>query len=159
ITDLVKDGCNELEISIETRADDEGLLEAVWLTGDFGVAGEPGSIRQLVSPPQSVWPLDLPSSGLPYFAGTLALERQIMLPPRATHLAVDAGKGGFFDCAEVFLKEHSLGVRCWPPYRWRLPEEPAADGNVTIRLEITTSAGPAIEGRIFDTNAGRYFEL
>lgn len=159
IPDLVEDGRNELLIRVEAQADDDGLLDALWLTGNFGVAGTPGELRRLVPPAQSVLPLDLPGSGLPHFAGTVVMDREVLLSGENTHLALDAGENGFLDCAEVFLEGRSLGVRCWPPFRWEIPDEFAVEGEATVRLEITTSAGPAIEGRAFDMEAGEYREL
>ena len=158
VADLVSEGANELIVQIETQADDDGLLEAAWLVGSFGVAGDAGETRTLVAPPERALPLDLPASGLPHFAGTLTLEREVTLPDGATHLALDGGDAQFLDCAEVSVDGRRLGVRCWPPYRWELPEGAAGD-SVSVRMEITTSAGPAIEGRAFDAAAGEYVEL
>jgi hypothetical protein len=157
VADLVEAGRNELCIEITVDADDEGLLEAAWLMGSFGVAGRPGA-RTLVAPPERVQPLDLPSSGLPHFSGTLALERKLDLDADTTQLTLDAGESRFLDCAELFIDGRSLGVRCWAPWRWEAPADMAA-AEVTVRLEITTSAGPAIEGRVFDMDAGEYVEL
>lgn len=157
IADCVAPGENALAVVIVVAADDQGLLDALWLTGSFGVAGAPGEVRRLVVPPAAVLPLDLAASGLPHFAGTLALTTDLELPADATHLELAPGGGAFLDCAEVFVGGDSLGVRCWPPYGWALPE--GARGGRSVRLEITTPAGPAIEGRAFDVAAGEYREL
>ncbi|MFW6156211.1 MAG: glycosyl hydrolase, partial [Armatimonadota bacterium] len=159
VANLVEEGLNELLIEIGVYADDDGLLDAAWLTGSFGVAGTPGEMRRLIAPPQSVEPLDLPDAGLPHFAGTLALERTIALTAAPTHLALDGGTERFLDCAEVFLGDRSLGVRCWPPFRWNVPEDLRGAGEAKLRVEITTSAGPAIEGKKFDMDTGEYVEL
>ncbi len=153
------DALNELRITITCEADDDGLLDAAWLVGSFGVEGAPGETRRLVAPPERALPVDFPASGLPHFAGTLALEREVTLVADVTDLVLDAGDGRFLDCAEVFVDGRSLGVRCWPPWRWELPDKLRCDGRVTVRLEITTSAGPAIEGKRFDMDARQYVEL
>jgi hypothetical protein len=127
--------------------------------GSFGVEGKRAERRRLVGPSETVHPLDLSASGLPHFAGTLVLERDVALTDETAHLALNAGEERFLDCAEVSLEGRSLGVRCWPPFRWALPEELRGVGEVTVRLEITTSAGAAIEGKRFDMDAGEYVEL
>ncbi len=159
VAELVRQGDNELLLQLDVHADDGGMLDAAWLVGSFAVAGAADETRQLVAPPENALPLDLPASGLPHFAGTLALERAMALPAADTHLALSPEGDAFLDCAELFVGGRSLGVRCWPPYRWELPEESRGEGSVTVRLEITTSAGPAIEGKAFDMQAGEYVEL
>lgn len=159
VAEIARSGENELLISIEVRADDDGLLDAAWLVGSFGVAGAPDETRRLVAAPDSVLPLDLPASGLPHFAGTVALEREVALSAHATHLVLEPGGDRFLDCAEVFVDGRSLGARCWPPYRWALPEDVRREGNAAVRLEITTAAGPAIEGKRFSMDEGTYIEL
>ncbi len=159
VADLATPGRNVVAITIEAHADDDGLVDALWLAGSFGLGGEPGGRRTITAAPPEVVPLDLPGSGLPHFAGTLALESEIEMAGDETHLTLDAGDERFLDCAELFLGGEGLGVRCWPPYRWRVPDHMRGAGPITVGLEITTSAGPAIEGRAFDAAAGGYREL
>jgi len=159
VAEIVRSGENELLMQLDVHADDGGMLDAAWLVGSFGVAGAADQPRRLVAPPESALPLDLPASGLPHFAGTLALEREIALAAGDTHLAFALEADAFLDCAELFVGERSLGVRCWPPYRWELPADVRGQSNLTVRLEITTSAGPAIEGKAFDMQAGEFVEL
>ena len=159
VAEIVRHGENELTLEIEVNADDGGLLDAAWLVGSFGVAGEPGQTRRLVTPPEEILPLDLPASGLPHFAGTVAVEQEHELREGCTHLRLEEGNGRFLDCAELFVDDRSLGVRCWPPYRWELPDELRGHDEVTVRLEITTAAGPAVEGMQFDAKTRKYVEL
>lgn len=159
VAEIVRHGENELALEIEVDADDGGLLDAAWLVGSFGVAGEPGQTRRLVTPQEEILPLDLPASGLPHFAGTVAVEQEHELRDDCTHLRLEEGNGRFLDCAELFVDGRSLGVRCWPPYRWELPDELREHDDATVRLEITTPAGPAVEAMQFDAKTRKYVEL
>jgi hypothetical protein len=159
IAEVVAPGRNTIAVTIRVEADDHGLTDAMWVTGDFRVEGEPSGVRTIVEPSPTALPLDLPASGLPHFAGTLELEREIALSGGETHLALEPPRDAFLDCAELSVEGRDLGARCWPPYRWELPDVVRGEREVTVRLAITTSAGPAIEGRAFDQKAGQYREL
>ncbi len=158
VAGLVVPGRNVVAIVMQVHADDGGLLDAIWLAGSFGVQQARPAGHRLVEAPVQVWPLDLDASRLPHFSGTLTLERAIQMRGDETEIDLAQTDDAFLDCAELSLNGQSLGARCWPPYRWPLPEGLARAGANDLRLAITTSAGRVIEAMVCDPHTGEYRE-
>ncbi len=159
ISGYAQKGENSISVVMEVEADDEGLVDALWLAGSFGVTPLSDSLRTIVEPPEQVCPLELADCGLPHFAGTLSLKCCVNLTTNYTHLGLATEGNQFIECAQLLLNGEDLGVRCWPPYRWVIPEDLRRMGEAAVTLKITTSAGPVIEGRIYDHQTDEYREV
>src|SRR5690625_6856167 len=88
--------------------------------GDFGVSFDENLCPIVTCPPNMVNSITGPYKGLPYYAGTITLRRNIninTLPDTQTFVVHFKEFEEFHECAEVIINGHSLGVRAWSPYR------------------------------------------
>lgn len=158
ISRRLRPGANTIEVEVDARRLDDGLLDPLLLAGDFAAIVSPPTIG---ARPERGAIEDYAGNGLPYFAGVVEYE----LP-----LVVEAGSPAAPDLLELVFDracdeacEVSLGGGPWRAVPWspRLiplaPGELAADGR--LRVRVHTSLIRAFEGQWFDAVGHRYRDV
>ena len=112
------------------------FLPSAFLCGTFSCErNEDGTITLDVRMPQASFG---PIAGASDYTGTLTYEMSVSIP---------AGKGRILrlntDCActEVSLDGRNLGLRCWAPWEWSVPDE-ISSGRHKLSVGLTTSICP-----------------
>lgn len=162
ILPLLREGVNLLEVEVTAAHDWDGLVDALYVTGSFGVrceqeASENGGAPRavLTAPVLRAGQLDAgPYPGLPYYAGQLSLRRSVTLdslPDEPVFRLTFAGwDEHFHDCAEVFVNGLPLGVRPWTPYEWTGDASLLREGENELEVRVTNTLAGLLEGRRFD---------
>jgi hypothetical protein len=154
VRQFLKQGINNLVVSIEAQRDDDGLRDPLYLSGHFGVAFSNGGMPMITESPTTGELKSAVQAGYPYFAGTLCLSRDISidsLPQQKTFtLAFREWDQHIHDCIEVLVNERSLGICCWSPYCWRGESALLRVGNNTIEFRLTNTLSGMLEGSYFD---------
>lgn len=162
IRPLLREGVNRLEVEVTAEHDWDGLVDALYVIGSFGVrceqeSGESGAAPRhvLTAPVRRVGRLDAgPYPGLPYYAGQLSLRRRVTLdtlPDEPVFRLTFAGwDEHFHDCAEVFVNGLPLGVRPWTPYEWTGDASLLREGENELEVRVTNTLAGLLEGRRFD---------
>jgi len=141
----VNKGKNVIAIRIEIEKLSDGILDALYLFGRFGVKRWRNEFLRLsaVSEKGSLGALD--ELRMPYYAGTVAYTKDIQFakkyPENQFSLSLDKELKDFSDIMEIIVNGHSLGVRAWAPYTftgetsWLKPTR----NRVVVRLTNTLS--------------------
>ncbi|ULL14933.1 hypothetical protein DVH26_11075 [Paenibacillus sp. H1-7] len=155
ITPYIQTGVNEIAVEVTIEHDWNGLIDALYITGDFqtGFDAEQRPVlkRQVVQEqPLSASPFP----GYPYFAGTMSFSRELQLDALPAEdsfeLTFEGLDSEFHDVAEVLVNGISLGARTWMPYRFRGQTSMLAGGTNRIEVRVTNTLIGLLEGKYFD---------
>ncbi|MEH7254038.1 glycosyl hydrolase [Neobacillus niacini] len=147
-------GENILRIVVKVEHDWDGVTDALYLVGDFGVIFNVE--RQLVLSSylstSSLHPG--PYTSYPYYAGTLSFSRKVhldMVPEEEYfELIIEDLDKHFHDCMEVLINGNQLGVKAWSPYQWKGKSNILQPGENTVEVRITNTLIGLLEGKYFD---------
>jgi hypothetical protein len=157
ITSAVKVGSNVLEIRVQVAHDWEGVTDAVYVLGDFGVQLDgDGGVPVLKSAPMQAQSLAVRdyTPGYPYYAGVLEYSRTLHMTEM--DLAETGARMLRFpdwdvhDTVEVLLNGGRLGIRPWTPYVWEIPGSMLRVGDNELTVRVTTTLIGLLEGKYFD---------
>ncbi|MDQ2798822.1 MAG: hypothetical protein M3Y13_04160 [Armatimonadota bacterium] len=155
ITPLLRAGRNQLAVFLDTDERDGGLLNPLYLAGDFGVyqSGEP-ALPCLVSRPATGAFEAWEENGLPYYAGVVEYEAAVELPalPGGNALLADFDFGQPFEsAAEASFNDGPWKPLLWSPRQVCLSPPEIKAGRNLVRLRVYTSLLRAFEGQWFDS--------
>ncbi|MCZ8514698.1 glycosyl hydrolase [Paenibacillus filicis] len=154
IAALVKEGLNELSVEVRIEHDWDGVVDALYLTGDFGVRFDDVSRPELTRVSWRKLPLQAgPYPDYPYYAGTFAFTRTMELPALPAsgtfELSFNGWDPSFHDCAEVLVNGQTLGVRTWSPYRFEGDASLLRQGENRVEVRVTNTLIGLLEGKYF----------
>lgn len=153
ISRYIRSGINTLAVEVEVSHDWDGVVDAIYLLGEFGVRHD-GRMHILTKPPVTCSLSGDVIAGYPYYAGTFLLLRTVEiaeLPEEEMFsLRFSDWDPNFHDCAEVIVNGVPLGARPWTPYVWSGRTELLRQGENEVEVRITTSLIGMLEGKRFD---------
>jgi|GEM_PF-222206 len=153
---LLRPGANQLTVEVEIHHDWQGVTDALYLVGPFGVAFTALHRPVMTALPEVAELQAGPYPGLPYYAGDLVFRRSIELSeqqlPRGDRFRLSWSDldAAFHDCAQVTVNGHPLGLRAWSPYVWEGDSAILQPGANTVEVTVTTTLIGLLEGRYFD---------
>ncbi|MFB9277843.1 glycosyl hydrolase [Cohnella cellulosilytica] len=155
VTALLQKGANELRVEATVRHDWEGVVDPLYLQGDFGAFFDETGGPVLARRPSAVSGIASgPVPGFPYYAGVLSYSRPFVLVelPQTDcfELEFDRWDPHFHDCAEVRVNGISLGVRPWTPYRWSGETQWLREGANEVEVRVTGTLVSFLDGDYFD---------
>lgn len=154
VLDFLRVGENVLCIEGTVSHDFDGVVDAIYLRGDFGVEVHDGLPPVIVQQPTQGHLRGGVQPGYPYYAGTLLFRSQLTLSDLPTNsefeLSFKDWDPHFHDCADVLVNGISLGTRVWTPYRWRGDTGLLKSGFNTLEVKVTNTLVQTLEGRFFD---------
>jgi hypothetical protein len=153
----LKPGLNSLTVEVTVEHDWDGVVDALYLCGDFAVQFDDSGRPALSEPRKKSTLHSGPIDGYPFYAGTIAFKRLEELEnvsggdtfDRFTMRLLD-GDPHFHDCAEVLVNGHSLGVRSWSPYEWSGSSSLLREGMNEIEVKVTNTLIGLLEGKTFN---------
>ncbi|WP_185602291.1 glycosyl hydrolase [Paenibacillus sp. 598K] len=153
---LLQPGKNQLTVEVEIHHDWQGVTDALYLVGPFGVSFAAPHRPVMTALPEVAELQAGPYPGLPYYAGDLVFRRSIELSeqqlPRGDRFQLSWSDldAAFHDCAQVMVNGHPLGLRAWSPYVWDGDSAILQPGANTVEVTVTTTLIGLLEGRYFD---------
>lgn len=159
---LLRLGDNHCSVQIMVGDDSHGVVDALYLVGDFGVRLNRDGYATLTAVPRQLSPFGHPYLDLPFYAGTLTFKRSFDLPeiqPNKFIVISEKENFHFSHLVEVFLNGQSLGSRAWSPYRWEVNDSLLRLGENIFEVRIVTGLEGLFEGRYFDTASHRLCDL
>lgn len=160
----VQPGPNELIVHVQIERDEDGLVDPLYIRGEFGVtlqAAVPPKLCSESNRAERISPEPLPD--YPYYAGEMRYSR--MFDPAECGEGIewntDQAEGRFElgldgwrnqDVSEVLVNGKSLGVRCWSPYRWAGNLSDLQPGMNELEVRITNTLIGQLEGTYFDAD-------
>lgn len=160
VTPYLREGENEIEVEVETSKSFDGLVNPLYLFGEFGVyrAERPG-VWSLAKLPETAAVPQREGDGLPFFAGERILSRPMICKKDGRALRLSLPEGVCFDAAELFFNGRSAGVQAWNPFSWEIPVEQVLEGENRVELRVATTLLGLFEGQRFDYEAHRSVDL
>jgi hypothetical protein len=156
ITQYIAKGKNRIEVKLVTDKKDGGLLNSLYLAGDFGVALDPITLTE--QPEQGVFEA-WEQNGLPFYAGVIEYtgEAEIhTIPETESTLTELEFPVPFQDACEVCFNGNSWYSALWSPYIVSVPVSELTQGTNTISIRVYTSLVRSFEGTYWDIGSHSY---
>lgn len=151
---LLREGENEIRVELTVANDWDGVVDPLYLRGNFGVSFNSDEVPSITLQPTIGTLHGGPHEGYPYYSGTLAFEKTFELDSLPTTskftLLFSDWDPNFHDCAEVRVNGRTLGTRVWSPYCWIGESSQLNSGTNTIEVRVTNTLVQTLEGRYFD---------
>ena len=147
IHDMLQIGDNVLEVFVKTDKMEGGLVNPLYLYGDFGVFGESMRLTELKNKGEfHSWR----ENGLPYFSGHLqynsSFDVNLNLIEKDVVLEL-LFPCPFEDACEVSINAGPWHVISWAPYRVSQKKENLCNGENNISIRVATPLLQAFEGQ------------
>jgi len=156
VTALVRSGGNQLELTVTTDRRDGGLLNPLYLAGDFGVRLDPVTlVERPVRGRFDAWE----ANGLPFYAGAVEYETQVEVEGVSTCGEVRLElifPGPFQDAVEVSCNGSAWLPALWSPYVVQIPAAQLREGANDVKLRVYTSLVRPFDGLRWNIEAHRY---
>lgn len=156
ITAMLRPGPNTLRIEIADARPEGGLLNPLYLAGDFGVSLDPFG---LVERPEMGGFETYEANGLPFYAGVIEYGLAFDLasiPDGERVLAQFVTAAPFHEACEISLNAGPWRVLAWEPRSLELPAGELRPGRNEVRVKVYTTLIRAFEGQWFDYVEHRY---
>jgi hypothetical protein len=153
ISPLLTQGLNEVLVRVRVTNESDGLVDAVYVLGDFAVFHDQTGAAVLRERPSAIQWSARHASGYPYFSGTLRLSRSVSLdaPAGAFRLRLSDEELMFAGVVEVAINGQPLGVRGWAPFVWDVPAGLVRPGGMSgLSVSVTNTLVEQLEGRRYD---------
>ncbi|MDF2939155.1 MAG: hypothetical protein K0Q90_4528, partial [Paenibacillaceae bacterium] len=152
--DALVEGWNELAVHVNVSHDWDGVTDALYLYGDFGVTFDNEGLPVLGDAPASAETLAMDTyyPGYPYYAGVWSFKRTLELDelPIAEKLILSFRDWSPHDPVEVLLNGQPLGIRLWSPYTWEADASLLRQGVNELEVRVTSTMIGLLEGKYFD---------
>ena len=159
ITALLRPGSNTLRVEIVDARPEGGLLNPLYLAGDFGVALNP--VRLIERPEMGGFEAH-EANGLPFYAGVIEYALDFDLPevPQGERVRADlVTDAPFHDACEVSINGGAWRALAWEPRSLELPTSELHPGRNEVRVKVYTTLIRAFEGQWFDHDAHCYRDI
>lgn len=156
IQSLIKQGENTVEIKGKIHHDWEGVVDPLYLMGDFGVDFSNNLQPVLTDLPKNAPTIVGPYKGLPYYAGAVRFQRKVQIDrlPETANFTLRFSEFEYFhECADVMVNGHSLGVKAWSPYKWEGKTSILSEGENIVEVKVTNTLIGLLEGKYFDDDS------
>ncbi len=150
ISSLLVSGKNRISIDLASDRGDGGLLNCLYLFGDFGV--DPTGPALLERSPVGTFEGYL-ANGLPYYAGVIDYSMSVPIahPPKEGEVTLRiVFPAAFEQACEISLNGGVFLPAPWSPYCVRVPATALRDGANDVTVRVSTSLSRSFEGQYFD---------
>jgi hypothetical protein len=159
ITMLLQQGNNFIRLEVVTDRLDGGLLNPLYLAGDFGVVLDP--VRLV--PQKTMGSFERYEENLlPYYAGMIEYTTEFTLDyiPESDEVIVEFNYDEpFHESTEVSINESAYMPVLWQPRHLKFPVDRLHVGNNTLRTRVYTTLIRSFEGQWFDYHRHEYRDV
>lgn len=154
----VTKGKNTIAVRVEVSKLSEGLVDAFYLFGKFGVRKWKTDAYRIGALPERGPFADLDQNRMPFYAGTVAYSQEVSLkrpkPDRFT-LTLDRELRDSEDVYELSVNGHVIGSRPWSPYTWEGKSSHLKNGRNRITLRVSNTLSRLLTGKRFNARTHR----
>jgi len=159
----LRQGWNDLHIDVQVEQDWHGIVDALYLYGDFGVRFDEKSRPVVTCAPESAESLRAERyyTGYPFYAGDMSFKRSVNISTLPSTVTFEVAFPGWevHDSVEVLVNGQSLGIRPWSPYVWGGASEILREGANEIEVRVTGTLIGLLEGKYFDYEQHRVIDI
>ena len=172
ISGSLVNGYNEIRIDVKISKDEDGLRDPIYLMGDFGVRSQEETHADnfgQFDTCKAVYLNDIPEyarintpycEGYPYYSGCMEYTKlfdleELSFDPALLERFKEAeisfqNERSQYDCVELILNGHSLGVAAWTPYVWNVKKEMLLNHGNKVNVRVTNTLANMLDGTFFD---------
>ncbi|NMA96449.1 MAG: hypothetical protein GX974_10450, partial [Clostridiales bacterium] len=160
ITSYLNLGSNEILVNVYTRHVHDGLVNPLYLCGDFSVIKD-SKIWKITSFNSKGQILDVINTGIPFYAGQIQYKKLISLDKQliGDMLELYINEPSFQDTVKAYINGRYIGTCAWNPYSWKVDRSWLNEGENEIQLNISTTLIGLFEGQYFDYNKHSYVDI
>ncbi|MBI4977357.1 MAG: hypothetical protein HZC28_07750 [Spirochaetes bacterium] len=156
VTPFLKQGDNSIRVSVNTARADDGLINALYLAGDFGVRISPPAITK----PVTDGGFECHEKNLlPYYAGVIEYDTSFQIDklPAGDDVLVNIDFGiPLHDAAELSVNGGDWRPLLWEPRRIMMPVSGLRHGKNSLAIKVYTTLIRSFEGMRFNHATHRY---
>ncbi|MEC9490081.1 MAG: glycosyl hydrolase [Halanaerobiales bacterium] len=159
ISDYLKKGDNLVEIKLKAAQPSQGLINPLYLAGDFGVDL---AADRLTEQPETGLFEDYLSNKLPYYAGVIEYQNEFSLeevPAAGSVLLKIDYQDYFHEAAEVAINDSDYYDLLWEPRCIIVDSSELKKGKNIIKTKVYTTLIRSFEGKEFDYEDHKYKSL
>ena len=159
ITPSLREGTNTITVELTTNRTDGGLLNPIYLAGDFGVTLGPVT---LTDPLNEGTFESYRQNRIPFYDGTIEYTTTFELdaiPENKWILANLTYEHPFYEASEVSVNNAPFQPILWEPRRFKLAAEHLRVGTNQITTRVHTSLIRSFEGTWFDYTVHQYRDV
>jgi hypothetical protein len=158
----VTKGKNTIAIRVEVEHLSDGLIDAFYLFGKFGVRKWKTDGTRVGAVSERGPVASLEGNRLPYYAGTVSYTHEMTIK-KPTSKAFEIDLNNEFkdteDVVEVLVNGHSLGARLWSPYQWVGQSSWIKAGKNRVTIRCTNTLSRLLTGKRFNPRSHRLVEV
>ncbi|MFW5787277.1 MAG: hypothetical protein ACOCV3_03320, partial [Halanaerobiales bacterium] len=150
ISRWIQDGVNSITIDVKTEKGNQGLLNPLYLAGDFGVALNP---LTLVENKETGFFENYRENLIPYYSGVIEYETKIHLkevPQREKIYIYPDFPEHFNQAVEISFNNHEFVSLPWQPRVFSIPRSHLKAGENKVVFRVYTTLIRSFEGTRFD---------
>lgn len=164
IDSYLNQGSNTISVYLETKTGNDGIVNPLYLAGDFGVELKEEKLCSL----QNRGGFEkYQENKTPYYAGVLKYSRNFELKKEEVkkyknfeEVIVDLNfPTNFHDAAQIKINNSEYKNLLWEPRRFKLNTSELKEGKNNITIKVYTSLIRSFEGTEFNYNEHKYFDI
>lgn len=158
----VQKGKNTIAVRVEVEKLSDGLIDAFYLFGKFGVRKWKTDGLRLGAAPERGHVGALEDHRLPYYAGTVSYTNEMSLKKpdeKRFRVVLDKEFKDTEDSIEVLINGHSLGKRLWSPYVFEGQSSWIKTGRNRVTIRCTNTLSRLLTGKRFNHRAHRIVDV
>jgi hypothetical protein len=155
----LREGGNIITVDVTTNLPGGGLLNPLYLAGEFGLSLNPLCLTQRFETGRFE---DYPANGLPYYAGTLEYRLSFDIPglPDEPEVMLQlAPLAPFHEACQVSVNADPWHDLPWAPYRVSIQRAALHPGANELVIRVFTTLIRSFEGQEFDYQAHKYISI
>ena len=160
ISAYLKVGTNEIEVYVDTFRVHDGLVNPIYLCGNFSVFKDSTNWKIMSFTGKGKIDERI-QAGLPFYAGDIEYKRIINLNTDSIGdiLEIYIEESFLEDAVELWINGHLVGICPWSPYAWRVDKTWLKPGKNEIKLRLSTTLLGLFEGQYFNHKRHRYVDI
>jgi hypothetical protein len=155
VESYLAEGMNEMVVDVRTDRLDGGLVNPLYLSGDFGVLLDPLTLVELDA--QAGFER-YEANGLTFYAGVIEYQRTFELAkmPEDDTIFVLHTDRPFEQACAVSFNDGPFHPLPWSPRRWVVGADELREGENDLKVRVYTTLSRAFEGERFDIPTHKY---
>jgi len=156
ITPYLTPGINTLSIDLVTNRLDGGLLNPLYLAGNFGVQLNPITLTEQATTGEFE---TYETNGLPFYAGIIEYQTTFerdTIPEGDQILTTLNFNSTFLEACEVSINNNDWHPLLWSPYTCTIPKDNFHTGANALQIRVYTSLIRSFEGQRFNHDTHNY---
>ncbi len=158
----VTKGKNVIAVRVELESLSDGLTDAFYLFGKFGVRRWKSDGFRVGAVPERGTVASLDDNRLPYYAGTVSYSHELAIRKpdgKRFRIVLDKMFKDTEDIVEVLINGQSLGTRLWSPYVWEGQSSWIKTGRNRVTIRCTNTLSRLLTGKRFNHRSHRIVDV